>query len=164
MDIDISNNTGIVFVIYGYLIIQHIYLGKKQQATQSLLLILGLVVTAWVLEPISHTSIPFIILLFLSAYCSIERNKTNSTFSNMAICFLAALSFLLATHKIPGFHNELIFSSDSFGESALPFYLYANLDKALAALAILVAFKNTITWRVSLADAKLISLSLMVFF
>jgi membrane protease YdiL (CAAX protease family) len=164
MDIVISHNTVIVFAIYGCLLLQIIFFGKGQKPLIPLLLILGLVSIAWFLEAISDISIPFIILLYFSAYCLIERHHTKPIFPKMAFSSLAIFSLLFAMHKIPGFHNAVVFSSDSFGKSALPFQLNANLDKALAAFAILLAFNRGINWGISLLDAKLIALGLLAFF
>ncbi len=160
----ISSNTAFVFALYGCLILQHIFFGQDQKTLRSLLIVLCFVVIAWILEPLSHTSIPFIILLFLSAYCAIDRERNNIVFSRAAFFVLAILSLLFALHKIPGFHNELVFSSEHFGQSGLPFHLYANLDKALAALAILITFNQTIKWKISVSDAKFITLGLILFF
>jgi membrane protease YdiL (CAAX protease family) len=164
MEFVISTDTALVFVLYACFILQFIFFSKQQKPTIALLITFGLVLLSWALELISQTSIPFISLLYLSAYCAIDREQIKLIFSRIAFIILAVLSLLFAVHKIPGFHNELIFSNASFGDSELPFQLYANLDKALAAIAILIAFNKYINWKVSRSELKLISLSILVFF
>ena len=51
---------------------------------------------------------------------------------------LVALCLLLATHAAPGFNNILILDEVSLSPNSIPFTLYANYDKALIGLALLL--------------------------
>jgi len=95
---------------------------------------------------------------------SIPVRFRNSYFNKLCKLVLIVLSLGLAMHKIPGFFNQLVFSSDAFGQSGLPFTLYANVDKALAGLALLNAFSAHIKWRLGLKEFQLIALFLAGFF
>ena len=95
---------------------------------------------------------------------SIPIKFQNNYFNHLSKLLLVVLSLGLAMHKIPGFFNQLVFSSDAFGQSGLPFTLYANVDKALAGLALLNAFSAHIKWRIGLKELQLIALFLAGFY
>lgn len=164
MDIVITASTLIVFLLYGCVILQLIFFGQTHNNRRSVILLVFLVVIAWLCNSINHLSVAFISLLLLSAFCAIKRPRTHPIFSYIVLACLSLLSFVFATHHIPGFNNAVLFSSDTFGLSKLPFQLNANLDKGLAAIAILIAFQDKLKWRISLNDGKLILTCLILFF
>lgn len=51
---------------------------------------------------------------------------------------LATLLLLLAMHKLPGFQNVLLLDQIQVSQDAIPFTLYANVDKGLAGLVLLL--------------------------
>jgi len=55
---------------------------------------------------------------------------------------LIILSLLLATHAAPGFNNILIHDEVVLSEASRPFSIYANYDKALVAVALLLLLVN----------------------
>ncbi|MCX7206183.1 MAG: CPBP family intramembrane metalloprotease [Proteobacteria bacterium] len=52
----------------------------------------------------------------------------------------AVLALAFAMHRVPGFSNVLIFKDVQFSADAPPFTLYANFDKGIAGLLLLVLF------------------------
>lgn len=164
MDIVINPPTIFTFLFYGCFVLWLVFNKQEKKNALILLWISILVLFSWFGEIVSLISLPFICLLFLCAFGSFSLAQSHQRISLIATICLTLLSFTFAIHKIPGFNNAMVFSSDAFGLSNLPFELNANLDKALAAIAILIAFHNKLKWRISLIDGKLIVVSLVVFF
>lgn len=164
MEIVLSVEILLVFFLYTCVVLQFIFFAHRLTPLTSLIFVIALAFTAWICDLLSHLSAPFITLLFLSAYCAIDRPRKHLLFSSISIVVLALLSLLFAIHKIPGFNESILFSSDAFGASGLPFQLKANLDKALAALALLIAFSQQVKWQISLSDFRFIIISLLGFF
>lgn len=77
---------------------------------------------------------------------------------------IGLVSLLLALHLVEGFSNTKIYSSRAFGESGLPFQLYLNIDKSLAALIVLNAFGHKERWRISLNALVWIIFAILAFF
>lgn len=63
----------------------------------------------------------------------------------------ALLALALAMHKVPGFSNLLIFKGVQLSADAPPFTLYANFDKGIVGLLLLVLFCRKVT---SFAELK----------
>lgn len=80
------------------------------------------------------------------------------------LLLLSAICLALALHLVDGFNNAKIFSSHSFGVSQLPFQLYANVDKSIAALLLLLAFGRQEKWRISAEAIKWLGLTTCAFF
>lgn len=164
MDIVISTSTGLAFLLYACLVFCLIFSKQDIRNPLATLLLFCLVIVSWFFELINPISLPFISLLYLCAFCSFKLAATYQQTSRITLFCLTLLSFVFATHHIPGFNNAGLFSSDTFGLSQLPFQLNANLDKALAAIAILLACQDKLKWRISLNDGKFIVVSLVIFF
>jgi membrane protease YdiL (CAAX protease family) len=106
-------------------------------------------------------ALPFIVVLFITV---LIHSNTQGVTQKGALIFLSGLAFAFSLHIIPGFNNELLFSSEQFGLSDLPFKLSAKLNKALAGFAILMAMSQHLTWRISFNTLKLILGSILLFF
>ena len=146
MLVSISSATVVCFSVYAVLVYKFISSrpDHKLKALSPLILLLLLLVLSFKL--IELYALPFIITLFA---LSLAHLNTQGTIKNLALILLSGLALAFSLHIIPGFNNELLFASEKFGESSLPFKLYANLDKALAGLAILIAMGQHLKWRFS---------------
>lgn len=58
----------------------------------------------------------------------------------VAVCMFGAVSLVLAMHLLPGFHNYAVVLEQTISIDAIPFSLYANFDKGLVGLFVLVYF------------------------
>lgn len=62
----------------------------------------------------------------------------------------AVVALALATHRLPGFNNPVLFATVRFSPDAAPFTLYANFDKGAVGLVLLALFcrraQSTIEW------------------
>jgi hypothetical protein len=56
----------------------------------------------------------------------------------VAVCMFGAVSLVLAMHLLPGFHNYAVVLEQTTSVDAIPFSLYANFDKGLVGLAMLL--------------------------
>lgn len=164
MDIVLSIELVLVFSAYAGILIKLLLSEQRFRNLHLIGAITALVFLAGLTGLLGYASVPFICLLFLSAYCSVNRPRNHQRARNVATLLLGVLCFLFATHHIPGFNNPLVFNSDAFGQSGLPFSLYANLDKALAGLALILAFRGQFIWRVGKHDGRFIGLYLLAFF
>jgi len=104
---------------------------------------------------------PYVAALYFSSFMLFHKI---SIVRQISLFILIILSLAFSLHLIPGFKNELIFLSPSFGLSEQAFKLNANLDKALAAIAIILAMRSTIKWRVSAKELYLILAAVTTFF
>lgn len=59
---------------------------------------------------------------------------------------LLALSLALALHILPGFNNPKLLDQVTFGQSVIPFNLYANYDKAVVGLVLLIMLNRSSLW------------------
>ena len=162
MDIIISYGTVISFSIYAILITSFIVTKSCLQIKISLSLLSLLLLAAASFKLIEFYALPFIVALFAVAFIHIGSNGLK--IKRLALLFLSGLVLTFSLHIIPGFNNELLFSSKHFGASGLPFKLYANLDKALAGFAILIAIGQNLKWRISLKTFYLILCTTFAFF
>lgn len=160
MDVVVSHGVVICFAIYTLILFSFFNIKTNNNIT-FVSGLAGLSIAAYVFGLISLMAFPFILALIS---CSYLHTKFEGVTKKLILGVLAILSLAMAIHKVPGFNNDLLFYSDSFGESNLPYKLYANLDKAIAALALFVAFKNRLKFDISLSDIYLIGSSLVVFF
>lgn len=164
MSVALSNQTLILFALYAGVVISFIVSHSRLNLLQALLSVVLLVALGWTLNAINTGSLLFIGLLFTNAALLSNKSQLPSHLQTILGISFLALCLLFALHKIPGFHNSLIFHSARFGHSGLPFLLYANFDKALAALAILICFKDQLKWAISHTDTWQILISLGLFF
>ena len=161
MDVSISQGTVLSFSIYAILILSFITTKPSQKMKVSLSLLSLFLLSAASFKLIELYALPFIIVLFAAALVHIG---SQGAAKKLGLLILSGLALVFSLHIIPGFNNELLFSSKYFGESGLPYKLYANLDKALAGFAILIAIGQNLTWRVSLKDTYLILCTTFTFF
>lgn len=54
---------------------------------------------------------------------------------------ISLMTVLIYTHKMSGFHNCLVINGMRLSADALPYYMYFNFDKALAAVMIMVGLE-----------------------
>ena len=147
MDIQISFGIVATYTIYAALISSQI-LGKTSvQPLKVGLLFLALLVSAVGFDLIDMTALGFIALFAAAASLTGHSVKVVSVSAWLAITILA-LAF--AMHRVPGFHNALLFHSEGLGTSSLPYSLWANLDKAIAAVMIIWLMRgriNATSWK-----------------
>lgn len=65
-------------------------------------------------------------------YQGLNHSSRGLRMTNMGVAL--ALNIALSLHKIPGFNNPRIINNEIISTDAIPFTMYVNLDKALAAL------------------------------
>jgi membrane protease YdiL (CAAX protease family) len=58
----------------------------------------------------------------------------------VSVCLFGVVSLALATHLLPGFYNDTVVLKQTISVDAIPFSLYANFDKGLVGLFVLVHF------------------------
>ncbi|WP_212653880.1 CPBP family intramembrane glutamic endopeptidase [Marinomonas sp. CT5] len=58
----------------------------------------------------------------------------------LIVCLFGVFSLVLAMHLLPGFYNEALVLNQKISTDAVPFSLYANFDKGLVGLFLLVYF------------------------
>jgi len=162
LDIIISQGTVLSFSIYATLILSFITTKPCQLIKTSLFLLSLLLLIAALFKLIELYALLFIVALFVSAFVHIGSQGVIT--KKLALLFLSGLALAFSLHIIPGFNNELLFSSKHFGASNLPFKLYANLDKALAGFAILIAIGQNLKWSVPLKTSYLILFTTLLFF
>ncbi|MFT7373633.1 MAG: membrane protease YdiL (CAAX protease family) [Oleiphilaceae bacterium] len=161
MDIIISQGTVVCFSIYAILNVVFIKTKPCQKIKTCFFLLLALVLSAVAFKLIALYALPFIVVLFTTAFVYASSQAATK---KLTLILLSALALAFSLHVIPGFNNELLFSREQFGLSDLPFKLYANLDKALAGFAILIAVGQKLTWRISVNMLKLILCTTLLFF
>lgn len=67
-----------------------------------------------------------------------SASTASRTWTRGVLLVLAGLAaLLLAVHRVPGFHNPVLFEGIRFSLDARPFTLYANFDKAVAAIVLM---------------------------
>ena len=159
--ISISSGTVVCFSIYAGLIVCLISSKWLSDIRVSISLLLILILSALFYGLLKPTALPLIVSLFLSGFVF---SCTENIVRKIALLSLSVLAVAFSLHLIPGFNNELIFSTPSFGASKLPFKLYANLDKALAGVALILAMRGTIKWRITGEELYLIIASIGFFF
>lgn len=133
--IDPSQGVIVTFGIYALLVI---YLFVKRPAPDKPFVIitgLSLVTSALYFGLISAVVLPFVIALIVTGILtgSKRRGLRHTSWAGLTLFSLA-----FALHIIPGFHNELIFHSEGIGVSNVPYWLYANLDKGIAGIIVLL--------------------------
>mgnify|MGYP000476911776 CR=1 FL=1 len=127
----------------------------------SLSLLSILLLSAVSFQLIEFYALPFIVVLFATSLVHISSQGATK---KLATLFLSGCALAFSLHIIPGFNNELLFSSERFGASNLPFKLYANLDKALAGFALLIAIGHNLKWGVTLKSLNFIFCTTLLFF
>lgn len=109
-------------------------------------LLIALIFASSAFQLITLTAWPFIIILY---GCAFSYVRTRGIIQKIALIALSLLALAFSLHIIPGFKPELLFYREPFGLSNFPYKLNANLDKALAGFAILVALGQKESWCVS---------------
>ena len=161
MDTSISNGTLICFSIYAGLAISLITQKHPNNIKVSLFLLFTLLLSSAIFELLKLPAMPYVAALYFSSFMlSHKINFIRKT----SLFILIALSLAFSLHLIPGFKNEIIFLSPSFGLSEQPYKLNANLDKALAAIAIILAMRSTVKWKTSIKELYLILTAITIFF
>jgi len=79
-------------------------------------------------------------MLVFAGVVAVERHTTRRWLRFLLLVLVALLALLLALHRVPGFHNPILFENVRFSAGAAPVTLYANFDTALAGLFLLCAF------------------------
>jgi len=103
--------------------------------------------TGWAANLITYSAIPVLAALAALAL-GYERTTKRLQhqpqrlglrwFARGQLLVVASLLLLLAMHKLPGFQNVLLLDQIQVSQDAIPFTLYANFDKGLAGLVLLV--------------------------
>lgn len=75
-------------------------------------------------------------LVGLQQWLRLTRNSAWP--ANLVLGLLALLLVALSMHKLPGFHNVLLLDQVQVSRDAIPFTLYANFDKGLAGVVLLL--------------------------
>ncbi len=104
-----------------------------------LLLIVLLSAFAWYNTVINWVGGLIIALLFSITYLHYCYKK----FKLLSLVLMLGMALAMMLHKLPGFHNPLVFDQLKLSEFSKPFSMYLNFDKCMAAL-ILFAFSGLI--------------------
>jgi len=68
------------------------------------------------------------------------RNPSSKEWLNkVRVLVLVVLAIAFASHMIPGFHNLRLFSGISLSPASVPFTMYLNFDKTIAAVIMVMA-------------------------
>lgn len=76
-------------------------------------------------------------LLLLGVSAAVARHAPAAWQRALLLMLAIVMALLLALHRWPGFHNTLVVPAQAITPAALPFALYANLDKGAAGLLLL---------------------------
>lgn len=137
-----------IFVAYSLLIVAMLSCFWPQPSRR-LPLALGAaaLLTGWAANLITYSAIPMLAALAALAL-GYERTTKRLQhqpqrlglrwFARGQLLLVASILLLLAMHKLPGFQNVLLLDQVQVSQDAIPFTLYANFDKGLAGLVLLV--------------------------
>jgi len=137
-----------IFVAYSLLIVAMLSCFWPQPSRR-LPLALGAaaLLTGWAANLITYSAIPVLAALAALAL-GYERTTKRLQhqpqrlglrwFARGQLLLVASLLLLLAMHKLPGFQNVLLLDQVQVSQDAIPFTLYANVDKGLAGFVLLV--------------------------
>ncbi|MDF3033591.1 MAG: hypothetical protein K0R76_545 [Alphaproteobacteria bacterium] len=80
----------------------------------------------------------------------------------LRVLFIAGAAIAFASHMVPGFHNLRVYSGILISPTAMPFTMYLNFDKVIAAVVLVIAsgvfLKQTTPFGVkSLRDTVVVS-------
>lgn len=137
-----------IFVAYSLLIVAMLSCFWPQPSRR-LPLALGAaaLLTGWAANLITYSAIPVLAAL---AALSLGYERTTKRlqhqpqrlglrwFARGQLLLVASILLLLAMHKLPGFQNVLLLDQVQVSQDAIPFTLYANVDKGLAGFVLLV--------------------------
>ena len=117
--------------------------------------VMGAGLASGVLEPVA---IPAILLLAGSGWW-LARQQGSKLFRVLAGIVFILVSFALASHWLPGFHNVQVLNNQVIKGNSAPFTLFYNVDKPWVALVILLSclplLKSTHDWKSALQRAWL---------
>ncbi len=111
------------------------------------LVLLGLAagagLAAGVLRPVALASIAA-----LPALAWLATRHGNAALRAVSTLLVLLLSFALALHAVPGYDNPLLLKDVRLSAQSAPYTMYANFDKGLAGLVLLVFFcRRAASWR-----------------
>ncbi|MTW09532.1 CPBP family intramembrane metalloprotease [Pseudoduganella eburnea] len=111
------------------------------------LVLLGLAVSAGLAAGVVHPSAGASIAALL-AFAWLATSHGNAVVRACFTVLALLLAFGLALHAVPGFDNPLLLKDVRLSPDSAPYTMYANFDKGVAGLVLLVFFcRRASTWR-----------------
>lgn len=121
------------------LTIASIFFVRKKSLSYGLFL--ATVVVGIVFNRLSILGASSIAILIISAY-AYSREDIRTFLKPVLFLLIAAISYGLFTHSIPGFLNLQVLKDVSISDDAVPYTLWLNFDKPAIAVALLLAFRH----------------------
>lgn len=102
---------------------------SNKAQVSAVMVLLSLLVAYWQ-GAVQTIGLSFALLGGLLLMCSLLLS--NDSLRRMSAVALVTFSLACALHLVPGYENELLYVDGLLSPEAVPYSLYANLDKALA--------------------------------
>ncbi len=134
MDVNIPFSVTLIFGLYALHILLILNQRPKLRSAINIWFFLTILTTSLWFNLIQWQALPFLIVYIGFGFLTLEKIRWRRWLGWTGVVIMA---LALSIHVIPGFDNALLFSAEHLGNGTLPYKLYANLDKALAAALIL---------------------------